>query len=470
MGVWTSGTSALRHLWGIYVLPRSPRWVDFIQHVAVCGLVALTSASLLSVALCWLLPPVAVVPACGAISWALLCCSKRARCFLLLLFLSCGMREGKRALLAAGTGIVIFGHIENIFHNFKDLLDSMTCNLRAKSFSVHFPLLKRYIEAIQWIYGLATPQNPFDDLVSWNHSLEVSLSSSSHALEAQLKDTKGEVLGVLYHMVTMAEAVSSLGQKLLACTGLLLLLLGTGLFLKRVLGPRGWKYENVYITRHFVLFDEEQRRQQRPCVLPLSRKERGTYAIVPSFRLTPRDRRALGLFLLPVLAHLCMWVLFAAMDYLLYRLLRSVGRQLQSLPGLEVHLQLLGQKQGTQDVIHDSSFNISVFEPSCMSSPRLLLSATWAPLGVILVVLVLLGLLSSILMQLKILVATSFYPSVAQQRTRYLHTKLLRKRSKQLQEEVKRKQNLYLTEVHFWLPVLKVMRRKRADAAPEDVP
>lgn len=346
MGVWTSGTNTLLHLWEIYVLPRSPGWAGFIQHVGVCGLMALISASLLSVAFYWFLPLSAVVPACWVVTWALLCCSKRARCFLLLLFLSCGLREGKKALIAAGTGMAIFGHIENIFHNFKGLLDSMTCNLRAKSFSIHFPLLKNYIEAIRWIYGLSTPPNLFDDLISWNQTLEVSLSSSSHAVEAQLNDTRGEVLGVLQHTVTMMETVSSLGRKLLTCAGLLLLLLGTGLFLKRVLGPRGWKYENVYITRHFVQFDEEQRRGQRPCVLPLNRKERSTYAVVPSLRLTPRDRRALGLFLLPVLAHLCMWVLFAAVDCLLYWLLCSVGGQLRSLPGLEVHLQLHGEVRG----------------------------------------------------------------------------------------------------------------------------
>ncbi|KAM6171506.1 dendritic cell-specific transmembrane protein [Erethizon dorsatum] len=468
MGPWTSGTDTLLRLWEIYVLPRSPGWVDFIQHLGVCGLVALISASLLSVAFYWFLPPIAVVPTCWAITWALLCCSKHARCFVLLLFLSCGLREGKKALIAAGTGIAIFGHIENIFHNFKGLLDSMTCNLRAKSFSIHFPLLKKYIEAIQWIYGLATPPNLFNDLVSWNQTLEVSLSSSSHALEVQLKDTKGEVLGILYDMVTMTEAVCSLGRKLLTCAGLLLLFLGTGLFLKRVLGPRGRKYENVYITRCFVKFDEEQRRRQRPCVLPLSRKERRTHAVVPSFRLTPRDRRALGLFLLPVLAHLCVWVLFAAMDYLLYRLLCSVGGQLQSLPGLEVHLQLHGEKKGNQDIIHNSPFNISVFEPSCVPNPKFLLSKTWAPLCLILVVLVLLGLLSSILMQLKILVATSFYPSVERERTRYLHAKLLKNRSKQPPGEVERKQDLYLTEVHFWLPVLKVIGRKHTGVARED--
>lgn len=61
--------------------------------------------------------------------------------------------------------------------------------------------------------------------------------------------------------------------------------------------------------------------------------------------------------------------------------------------------------------------------------------------------LVLLGLLASILTQLKILVSASFYPSVQSKRIQYLHAKLLKKRSKQPVGEVKRKLSLYFTKV-----------------------
>lgn len=58
-----------------------------------------------------------------------------------------------------------------------------------------------------------------------------------------------------------------------------------------------------------------------------------------------------------------------------------------------------------------------------------------------------LGLLSSFLMQLKMLVSASFYPSVHGERVRYLHAKLLKKRSKQPVSEVKRQLNPYFTKV-----------------------
>ncbi|KAM9198493.1 dendritic cell-specific transmembrane protein [Dugong dugon] len=470
MSVWTLGTNIFLSLWRIYVSPRSPGWTDFIQHLGVCCFVAFLSAIFLSVAFYWLLSSFVVFTTSWITMCVLLYCSKHARCFTLLFFLSCGLREGRKALIAAGTGIVIFGHVENIFHNFKGLLDSMTCNLKAKSFSIHYPLLKRYIEAIQWIYGLAPSLSLFENLVSWKHTLVVLLSSPSEAVKAQLNNTRGDVLSVMDPMMTTAEVLSSLGQRLFTITGLLLVLLRTGLFMKRFLGPRGSKFENIYITRQFVRFDERERLQQRPCVLPLSKKERKTYVVVPSFRLTPKERKNLGLFFLPILTHLYIWVLFAAIDYVLYRLIFSLSKHFQSLPELKVHLKLHTAEQGPQRVINDSSFCISLFESSCIPKPELLLSKTWVPLIIILVILVVLGLLSSTLMQLKILVATSFYPSVERERIQYLHAKLLKKRSEQLPGEVKRKMSLYLTKIHFWLPVLKMMKKKLMDVASEDNP
>ncbi|XP_075406712.1 dendritic cell-specific transmembrane protein isoform X2 [Tenrec ecaudatus] len=469
MSLWTGATGIFLSLWGIYVSPRSPGWMGFLRHVCVCGFVALLSVSFLSVAFSWRLPSCLVL----TISWLALCvplcCCKHARCFLVLLFLSCGLREGRNALMAAGTGIAVFGHVENLFQNFKGLLDSMTCNLKAKSLSLHIPLLQRYIEAIQWLHDLAHPLSLLDDLVSWKQTLVVSLFSPSEAVRAQLNDTRGEVLRAVYQTMTTAEALSSLGRSLFAAAGLVLVLLGTGLFMKRFVGPRGSKFENIYITRQFVRFDESRRLHRQPCVLPLSKKERETYVVIPTVGLTPRERRRLGLFLLPVLSHLYIWVLFAAVDYLLYRLIFSVSKHFRSLPELQVHLKL-HTEVGLQHIVNDSSFHISLFEPSCIPEPKFLLSKTWALLIIILVTLVVLGLLSSILMQLKILVATSFYPSVERERIRYLHAKLLKKRSEQLPAPVKRKLSLYLTKIHFWLPVLERMKKKQTDTVCEDNP
>lgn len=111
-----------------------------------------------------------------------------------------------------------------------------------------------------------------------------------------------------------------------------------------------------------------------------------------------------------------------------------------------------------------------MFEPSCILKPRLSVSQTWVPLSIILLTLMTLGLLSSILMQLKILVSVSFYPEVERERIEYLHAKLLEKRSKQPLGEADRKLSLYFKKIHFWLPVLKMTRKKHMIPANEDDP
>ncbi|XP_049629856.1 dendritic cell-specific transmembrane protein [Suncus etruscus] len=470
MGIWTSGNGLFLHLWGAYVSPRSLGWLDFTQHLGTCCLIACFSAGLLAMACNEFLSPIFVF----LISWVAMCillgCSKHARCFILLFFLSCGLREGRNALIATGTGMIILGHVENIFHNFKGLLDSMTCNLREKSFAIHIPLLKQYTEALKWLYNLAAPLNLFEDLISWNQTLAISLFSPSQTLESQLNDTKGQVLGAWYQMVSATEVLSTFGRRILTLAGLMLVFLSTGLFLKRFLDPTEGKFKNIYITRKFVLFDEKERHQQKPSVLPLSREERKQYVLIPSFWKTPKERKSFGLFFLPVFPHFCLWMLFAATDYLLYWLLVSVGTHFHNLPALDVHLKLYREDQGTQDLIHGSSFSISLFESHCIPTPRLLFTKTWFPISLILAMLVILGLLSSLLMQLKILVSAAFYPSVEERRMQYLHAKLMKRRLKQPRGEDKRKPSSYYTKIHFWLPVLKIIRKKGMDTESQVSP
>uniref|UniRef100_F7CH07 Dendrocyte expressed seven transmembrane protein n=1 Tax=Monodelphis domestica TaxID=13616 RepID=F7CH07_MONDO len=447
MNIGTSVTEVFSCLWGFYLSPRNPGWKGFLQHFGVCCMVGFISTMLLYIALYWFLSSLAIffIPFSIAVS-ILLCLSKHVRYFAILFFLSCGLREGRNALIAAGTGIVTFGHVKNIFYNLKGLLEGITCNLRIKSFMIYFPLLKKYIEAIKWLYRLVTDISLFEEIVSWDHTLNVSLLSLSEAFEIRLNDTKGEILSVIDHVTTVTEVLSSLGQGLLTIAGFALVLFSTGLFMKRFLGSRSHKFENIYITKRFIQFDESERHQKRPCILPLNKQERKKYIIIPSFCLAPKEKRSLGLFFLPILTNLYIWAVFAAMDYGLYQLLSSVNKHFQNLPGMEVHLKLSNEVKGNHDIISDSSFNISLFEPQCIPKPELLMSKTWVPLSIIILTLVVLGLLSSILMQFKILVSGSFYPDVERERIRYLHAKILKRRAKQPLRKGKMKLRQFVTE------------------------
>lgn len=79
-------------------------------------------------------------------------------------------------------------------------------------------------------------------------------------------------------------------------------------------------------------------------------------------------------------------------------------------------------------------FKISLFKHDCLPQPEFALSTTWIQLGVIIFFLIIFGLFSGLLTQLKILVLTSFYPDTEMKRIHYLHAKLLKKRAK-LQEK-----------------------------------
>uniref|UniRef100_A0A2D4HLK6 Dendritic cell-specific transmembrane protein-like domain-containing protein n=2 Tax=Micrurus lemniscatus lemniscatus TaxID=129467 RepID=A0A2D4HLK6_MICLE len=103
---------------------------------------------------------------------------------------------------------------------------------------------------------------------------------------------------------------------------------------------------------------------------------------------------------------------------------------------------------------------MSLFEESCIPKPNISLSATWTQLGVILFFLIVLGLLTSTLTQLKILVATAFFPSTDMERIKYLHTKLLNRRSKFSKKKVKRKLPSF-AKLHFWFPILQALGNAR---------
>lgn len=88
----------------------------------------------------------------------------------------------------------------------------------------------------------------------------------------------------------------------------------------------------------------------------------------------------------------------------------------------------------TERIQKTDPFKISLFKHDCIPQPELAPSTTWIQLGVIIFFLIIFGLFSGLLTQLKILVSTSFYPDTEMKRIHYLHAKLLKKRAK-LQEK-----------------------------------
>ncbi|XP_009896486.2 dendritic cell-specific transmembrane protein [Dryobates pubescens] len=447
--------------WGVFISQRKPGWKYLMQLFAVCSVVGFFASFLLFLGMHFSLAHPSLGPLLvSGLIWLLLSvalsCFRPLRCFSALFLLSCGLRSGRNALLTAGTGVVVAGNIQNIFHNLKILADSITCHLEYEQFN----LIKYYVKAVKWIYEAAKLPSELSGLLG--DEFTPSYSIEDDALKQELNSTKQEIQRVVNQVSFMLTLLPWVGQKILPMVGIFLASFGTGLFIKKFVGPCSDRFMNTYITKQFIAFDEHQKQQQRPCLLPLNRKERKKYVAVPSLRLTEKDRKNMQYFFLPVIVNLCIWLLFAAVDHLFYWLITSVNKHLQEVPDLEIQFVLFQQKNrngflfGMEDhIVKTDPFKISVFKHNCIPQPLLTASTTWIQLGVIIFFLIIFGLFSGLLTQLKILISASFYPDSEMKRIHHLHAKLLRKRAK-LPEKPGSK--AFARTVHFWFPILKARK------------
>ncbi|NXQ28812.1 DCSTP protein, partial [Alaudala cheleensis] len=458
--------SIARNAWGIFISERKPGWKYQMQLFAVCSAVGFLSSFLFFLSMHFSLAhhslePLLIFGFIWILLSIMLVCFKHLRCFSVLFLLSCGLKNGRDALLTAGTGVVVASNIKNIFQNLKVLAESITCHLKHEQFG----LIKYYVEAIKWIYKVAKlPAELPKDLVVLRHEFTPSYSISDDALKQELNDTEQEIQRIANQISFMLTILPCIGQKVLPIFGVFLVSFGTGLFIKKFVGSHCTKFKNTYITKQFIAFDEHQKQQQRPCLLPLNRKERQDYVTIPSFFFTRKDRKKMLYSFLPVIIRLCIWLLFAAVDYLVYLLIISVNKYLQEVPDLDIQLSLFQNNENSyiismkESIAKTDSFKIPLFKHNCIPHPELALSTTWIQLGVIIFFLIIFGLFSGLLTQLKILVSTSFYPDTEMKRIHYLHAKLLKKRAK-LQEKTGK--NIFARTVNFWFPILKARKTVR---------
>ncbi|NXD18811.1 DCSTP protein, partial [Spelaeornis formosus] len=461
--------SIAQNTWEIFISERKPGWKHQMHLFAICSAVGFLSSFLFFLSMHFSL----VHQSLGSLLisgfiWILLSitffCFKHLRCFSVLFLVSCGLKNGRDALITAGMGVVVASNIQNIFRNLKVLADSITCHLKHEQFA----LIKYYVEAIKWIYEVAKPPAELPKgIVVLKHEFTPSYSISDDALKQELNDTEQEIQRIANQISFMLTILPYIGQKVLPIFGIFLISFGTGLFIKNFVGSHSTKFKNTYITKQFIAFDEYQKQQQRPCLLPLNRKERKDYVTIPSFFFTRKDREKMLCSFLPIIIHLCIWLLFAAVDSLFYLLIISVNKYLQEVPDLDIQLSLFQNKNEKSYIIsmkehiaRTDSFKISLFKHNCTPNPELALSTTWIQLGVIIFFLIIFGLFSGLLTQLKILVSTSFYPDIEMKRIHYLHAKLLKKRAKL---QAKTGKNMFARTVNFWFPILKTreaMRKK----------
>nr|XP_006000470.1 PREDICTED: dendritic cell-specific transmembrane protein [Latimeria chalumnae] len=334
------------YLWKLFISERKPGWKNGLRLLALCCAVGFTSIILFPVLYLSLQYTAVVslaITVCNAIVISVsLFVSRHIRCFSILFLISCGMQQGRNALITAGTGVVVFCNVKNIFHNLKCLADSIICNLEKRRISLNTTPFDNYIRAIKWLYEQGQIKFGVGDLklITVESDFNIKASNSTEMLQKKLKSARHQLETIATKVSKLLDTVSYLGHKLLPALGILLILISTALCIRRYLHRKNKKCDNVFITKHFIVFDEHQKQQGKPGLLPLNRSERKQYIIIPSMHLTANEVKRMGLFLLPVITHIIIWTVFIAIDYLLYWLISAISKHLQDLPVLEIPLKL----------------------------------------------------------------------------------------------------------------------------------
>lgn len=259
--------------------------------------------------------------------------SKRVRCFGTLLVISVFMKKSRNLLLAAGTSLVVLKNIHNTSENLSLLLKSMICNLKAKKAAIIAPL-KRYKEMLQWVSCMLT-WKPDLGVLKLHSQSKITTRLASEEFEAKLTEAEHKLNETVRYAQSVMHVVSSVTEKMFPAISFLVLLMIIVLHVRRF--HTNMKYKNKTISSGFVAFDEKQRVEGKPHVLPLTTEEEKLYS-VPSIRPTFRDRRAMLKFGIPVMSQLVIWVVFISVDTLMYWFVAIVTTKLSELEPFHVRL------------------------------------------------------------------------------------------------------------------------------------
>ncbi|XP_077349286.1 dendritic cell-specific transmembrane protein [Lithobates pipiens] len=451
----------------IFVSGKECGWRNRIFFGLLCLLLGITVSAFLILVLVLSkigvgLVNLSIIFSFGILIFVLACVSKSVRCMSILFLLACGMREGRNVLIATGTSIVVFNNVRNILGNLKIVADSIICNLEAKRVSLKVVPFDYYSNLLSTLYVYAKQLffNPFTDVVSLSDEFQCKIRISDDELNAMLIETKAQMQTVSSSVSSVFDIMTFAGRIVFLIGGISIILVGTWIFFKKFLILN--KANNLYITKAFVQYDEEQQNTLR--VLPLSRKEQNKYIQIPSLRTSDKQKLNVALYFLPIMTNILIWILISFLDFMLYWLILTVRKHLKSLDMAVVPITMTFShtRMDFKDVFnlrradtHHHAMNITLFEPQCAPKPELSLTASWIPLTILIAVLVFFGLFSTFLIQMKLLVMASFYPSKEFERVHYLHQKILEERSQEaLVSKLNQTLKNILAQANFWFPIL----------------
>ncbi|KAF7691921.1 dendritic cell-specific transmembrane protein [Silurus meridionalis] len=386
--------------------------------------------------------------------------STSVRCFGVLFLLSISLKQGKKQLLAAGTTIVIFLNIRNTLMNLKGFGKSLVCNLEEKLITIDLAPFRNYIQMLQWV---ATElKNGLINFLGIDYETEFKIKPIVHSSEFTKKVSEAQrtMNQTAESVLVIVNGISTVGKKVSPVLGVVMLIIATALYVRKFRFCK--KQKNVLITKRFLKYDENQQLQGKPSVMPLSKKEKKRYILVPSPHLTKKDVKTMLKFSLSIVTHSMTWFFFVGLDALVYWIITVLSKRLEELKPLHVPV-LLKVEEGTffiginvdhKQKVMDYSFDVPIFEKKCLPAPELWLYKSIIPLAIILGLLVFLIVLSSKLSQLRLVVSEQFYSEEADKRVAELHSKILKRRSKYTAKDAKRALKSFATQLHFWFPII----------------
>lgn len=313
-----------------------------------CFALSTVLSLLLFLGLCYSLKYEAVVSVVVAISFSIastvaLSVSQSVRCFAVLVLMSCGLKQTRNLLIAAGTSLVVLWNVQNTLQNLRGLAKSLLCNLEAKKVMVDLSPLSNYVQMLRWV---GAQLKHFTDFGVVNSQSDFKLDASADSLEFQQKLSEAKQVLNQTAMSTLVaiNTASSVAQKLLPAVGILLLVLFTARYVKKYRTSKG--FQNVFITSALIRYDKQQQAQSKPSIFPLTDEERKRYIAIPSSRPSAKEGKVMLKFAMPVLTNLLIWVFFIGIDTLVYWIIVILRTRLEELEPFEVpvimHLMVRG--------------------------------------------------------------------------------------------------------------------------------
>lgn len=293
-----------------------------------------------------------IVACFGTLMTVSLFLSKRVRCLGTLFVISVFMKKSRNLLLTTGTSLVVLRNICNTLENLTGLLKSMICNLKAKKEAIISPF-SNYVQMLKWIGNMLKGVTDLG-VLKLDSKLKVSCRLESEEFKEKLTEAEQKLNETVKSIQFITNTVSSVMERVFPVISFLILIMFIVLHIKKF--HTDMKYKNRFISSKFVQFDEKQKTEGKPHVLPLTPEEEKLYTAVPSVCPTTGEGRAMLKFGVPIATHFVAWVMVITVDALLYCFVDIVTTKFSELEPFNVPLLMR---------IKVSILTISVFHDFC---------------------------------------------------------------------------------------------------------